>query len=238
MIDRRSDPALTRRHLLKGAAALAALLPIGGMLSACGSDTGDTAADAAPEGSAEAAGSLSSGESAGAASGSSSSGESTGAASGSVLVAYFSATGNTEGIAQAIADHLGADVFAIQSAEPYTDEDLNYNDDDSRTSRERAEDASPELSQVVPDGFDGYDTVLLGYPIWWGSAAWPLKTFVQGNDFTGKTVVPFCTSASSPISRSGESLAELAGTGDWIEGERFAVGTDDEAVSWVDGLGL
>lgn len=220
MIDRRSDPVLTRRHLLKGAAALAALLPIGGMLSACVSDTGDTAADAASEGSAES-------------DGFSSSGESTGAASSSVLVAYFSATGNTEGIARVIADHLGADVFAIQPAEPYTDEDLNYNDDDSRTSRKRAEDASPELSQVVPDGFDGYDTVFLGYPIWWGSAAWPLKTFVQGNDFAGKTVVPFCTSASSPISRSGENLAELAGTGDWIEGERFAAGADDEALSLI-----
>lgn len=159
------------------------------------------------------------------------------AASGSILVAYFSATGNTEGIANALAEHLGADVFAIQAAQPYTDADLDYNDSSSRTSAERA-DARPELAQVTPDGWDAYQTVLLGYPIWWGEAAWPLRTFAEGNDFAGKTVVPFCTSASSGIGSSGEGLAELAGGGDWLDGERFSAGATDDAATWADGLGL
>ena len=162
-----------------------------------------------------------------------------GAASGNVLVAYFSATGHTAGVAAALADHLGADVFEIVPAEPYTDDDLDYNDDSSRVSVEHAEDARPGLAQVTPDDFGGYDTVFLGYPIWWGDAALPAKTFAEGNDFSGKTVVPFCTSASSGIGGSGDALAELAGGGDWLDGERFAAGaSDDEVASWADGLAL
>ena len=157
---------------------------------------------------------------------------------GNVLVAYFSATGNTEGVATAIAGRLGADVFAIEAAQPYTEADLNYSDDASRTSVERADGTNPELAQVTPDGWADYDTVLLGYPIWWGEAAWPLRTFVEGNDFDGKTVVPFCTSGSSGIGSSAELLAEMAGAGEWREGERFSAGAGDEAADWVVGLGL
>lgn len=160
------------------------------------------------------------------------------ASAGNVLVAYFSATGNTEGVATVIAERLGADVFAIEADEPYTEADLNYNDDASRVSVERADGTNPELAQVTPDGWADYDTVLLGYPIWWGEAAWPLRTFVEGNDFGEKIVVPFCTSASSGIGRSGERLAELAGAGDWLEGERFSSGAGDEAADWAAGLGL
>ena len=160
------------------------------------------------------------------------------ASAGATLVAYFSATGNTESVATAIADRLGADVFAIEAAEPYTDADLNYNDDASRTSVERADGTNPELAQVTPDDWADYDTVFLGYPIWWGEAAWPLRTFVAGNDFAGKTVVPFCTSASSGIGRSGELLAEAAGAGEWLEGERFSAGAGSEAAAWAAGLGL
>ena len=160
------------------------------------------------------------------------------ASAGNVLVAYFSATGNTEGVATVIAERLGADVFAIEADEPYTEVDLNYNDDASRVSVERADGTNPELAQVTPDGWADYDTVLLGYPIWWGEAAWPLRTFVEGNDFGEKIVVPFCTSASSGIGRSGERLAELAGAGDWLGGERFSSGAGDEAADWAAGLGL
>ena len=160
------------------------------------------------------------------------------APAGNVLVAYFSATGNTEGVATAIAERLGADVFAIEAAQPYTEADLNYNDGASRTSVERADGTNPELAQVTPDGWADYDTVLLGYPIWWGEAAWPLRTFVAGNDFDGKTVVPFCTSGSSGIGGSADGLEELAGSGDWREGERFSAGADDEAAGWAAGLGL
>ena len=160
------------------------------------------------------------------------------APAGSVLVAYFSATGNTEAVANAIADRLGTDVWGIEEAQPYTEVDLNYSDDASRTSVERADGTSPELAQVMPDGWADYDTVLLGYPIWWGEAAWPLRTFVTGNDFAGKAVVPFCTSGSSGIGGSADGLAELAGSGDWLEGERFSAGAGDEAAGWAAGLGL
>ena len=160
------------------------------------------------------------------------------APTGNVLVAYFSATGNTAGVAEAIAGRLGADVWEIEVAQPYTDADLNYNDDASRTSVERADGTNPELAQVTPDGWANYDTVLLGYPIWWGEAAWPLRTFVAGNDFAGKTVVPFCTSASSGIGDSANGLEGLAGVGDWREGERFSSGAGDEAAEWAVGLGL
>ena len=160
------------------------------------------------------------------------------AATGATLVAYFSATGNTESVATAIAEGLGADIFAIEAAEPYTEADLNYNDDASRVSLERADGVNPELAQVTPDGWDGYDVVLLGYPICWGEAAWPLHTFVVGNDFTGKTVVPFCTSGSSGIGDSADALAELAGSGDWREGERFSADAGDDAADWAAGLEL
>ncbi len=160
------------------------------------------------------------------------------APAGNVLVAYFSATGNTEGVATVIAERLGADVFAIEAAQPYTEADLNYSDDASRTSVERADGTNPELAQVTPDGWADYDTVFLGYPIWWGEAAWPLRTFVVGNDFAGKTVVPFCTSGSSGIGGSADGLEELAGSGDWREGERFSSGAGDEAADWAASLGL
>lgn len=160
------------------------------------------------------------------------------APAGNVLVAYFSATGNTEGVATAVAERLGADVFAIEAAEPYTEVDLNYNDDASRTSVERADGTNPELAQLTPDGWADYDTVLLGYPIWWGEAAWPLRTFVAGNDFADKTVVPFCTSGSMGIRGSAEGLEELAGSGDWRKGERFSAGAGDEAADWAAGLEL
>lgn len=160
------------------------------------------------------------------------------AATGATLVAFFSATGNTEGVASAIAERLGADIFAIEAAEPYTEADLNYNAGASRVSVERADGVNPELTQVTPDGWDGYDVVLLGYPIWWSEAAWPLRTFLAGNDFTGKTVVPFCTSGSSGIGDSADALAELAGSGDWREGERFSADAGDDAADWAAGLEL
>ncbi len=157
-----------------------------------------------------------------------------------VLVAYFSATGNTAGIAQAIVDHLGADTFAITPAVPYTAEDVDYNDANSRTSVERNDpNRSVELQQTVPPNFDAYTTVFVGYPIWWGNASWVMDGFAAGNDFTGKTVVPFWTSGSSPASSSGQNLGALAGTGTWLDGARFAGGTPaDEVTAWVDDLGL
>ena len=158
---------------------------------------------------------------------------------GKILVVYFSATGNTERVAEVIADTTGGELFELEPVDPYTDEDLNYSDDNSRVSREYADEGlrNVELVADTVDGWQDVERVYIGYPVWWGNAAWPVNTFVEANDFTGKTVIPFCTSASSGLGDSGELLAELAGTGDWQEGMRFSSGVSDEDVAaWVESL--
>ena len=160
---------------------------------------------------------------------------------GKTLVVYFSATGNTERVAEMIAEATGGDLFELEPADPYTDEDLNYNDDNSRVSQEHADESlrNVELVSTTVEGFDEYENVFVGYPVWWGIAAWPVNTFIEPNDFTGKTVIPFCTSASSGLGESGELLAELAGTGDWLEGMRFSSNASAENVqTWLGSLGL
>ena len=160
---------------------------------------------------------------------------------GNVLVVYYSASGNTEAVAGYIAEATGGDLFAITPAEPYTSDDLNWTDENSRVSQEYADESlrDVELTTAEVENWDSYDTVFIGYPIWWGIAAWPTDSFVEANDFSGKTVIPFCTSSSSGLGQSGELLAELTGTGDWLEGQRFRSGVSQEDVSeWVDGLGL
>lgn len=163
-------------------------------------------------------------------------------ASGSnVLVVYYSATGNTAQVAQYIADATGGDLFEIQPVEPYTDDDLNWTDDNSRVSQEHADESLRDVELVADtvDNWDQYDTVFIGYPIWWGIAAWPVDGFVEANDFSGKTVIPFCTSSSSGLGESGQLLADMAGTGDWQEGQRFSSGASQEDVqSWIEELGL
>lgn len=167
--------------------------------------------------------------------------ENTGNGSGKTLVVYYSASGNTERVAKAAAEAAGADLFEIVPVEPYTSEDLNWTNDNSRVSREHNDESlrDVELTSTEVANWDSYDTVLIGYPIWWGIAAWPTDGFVKANDFTGKTVIPFCTAASSGIGQSGKLLADLAGTGDWQEGKRFASSASDEEVaSWIGELGL
>lgn len=159
----------------------------------------------------------------------------------SVLVVYYSATGNTAEVAQYIADSTGGDLFEIQPVEPYTDDDLNWTDDNSRVSQEHADESLRDVELVADtvDNWDQYDTVFIGYPIWWGIAAWPVDGFVEANDFSGKTVIPFCTSSSSGLGESGQLLADMAGTGDWQEGQRFRSGASQEDVqSWIEELGL
>lgn len=160
---------------------------------------------------------------------------------GNVLVVYYSATGNTENAASYIAQATGGDLFEITPAEPYTDDDLNWSDENSRVTREHEDESlrDVELTTTQVENWDSYDTVFLGYPIWWGIAAWPVDGFVEANDFTGKTVIPFCTSSSSGLGESGELLAELAASGDWQEGQRFRSSVSQEDVNeWVDSLGL
>ena len=169
-----------------------------------------------------------------------SAGENT-ADSGSVLVVYYSASGHTETVAGYIAQTTGGDIFEITPAQPYTDDDLNWSDSDSRVTREHEDESlrDVELTTTEVENWDSYDTVFIGYPIWWGIAAWPVDGFAEANDFTGKTVIPFCTSSSSGLGQSGELLAELAGTGDWQEGQRFRSSASQEDVNeWVDSLGL
>ena len=163
------------------------------------------------------------------------------AGTGKTLVVYYSATGNTEEVANAIAAATGADVFELEPADPYTDEDLNWTDENSRVTVEHdnPDQRDVELVADTVDNWEEYDTVFIGYPIWWGIAAWPVDTFVEANDFTGKTVIPYCTSSSSDLGESGQLLAEMAGTGDWQEGMRFRSGVDEADVQeWVNGLGL
>ena len=167
--------------------------------------------------------------------------ENTGNGSGKTLVVYYSASGNTERVAKAAAEAAGADLFEIVPVEPYTSEDLNWTNDNSRVSREHNDESlrDVELTSTEVANWDSYDTVLIGYPIWWGIAAWPTDGFVKANDFTGKTVIPFCTAASSGIGQSGKLLADLAGTGDWQEGKRFvSSASDQEVASWIGELGL
>ena len=160
---------------------------------------------------------------------------------GKTLVVYYSASGNTERVAKDIAEAAGADLFEIVPTEVYTSEDLNWTNPDSRVSREHDDESLrdvPLTTTEVPD-WDSYDTVFIGYPIWWGIAAWPVDTFVKNNDFTGKTVIPFATSSSSDMGQSGSLLADMAGTGEWQEGQRFSSGvSSDDVQSWVNGLGL
>lgn len=160
---------------------------------------------------------------------------------GKVLVVYFSAQNHTATVAQQIAKNLKADMFKITPREEYTEEDLDWTNNESRVSKEHNDETLQEVDLVSSDaaGWEDYDTILVGYPIWWGEAAWPIKTFVKANDFTGKTVIPFCTSSSSELGQSGELLEQAAGTGNWQTGKRFSSSaTVDEIKEWTDSLGL
>lgn len=156
-----------------------------------------------------------------------------------VLVAYFSATGTTKGVAEHIANGLQADIYEIVPEEPYTDADLDYGDNNSRSTIEM-NDASfrPAISGSV-ENMEQYDVVFIGYPIWWGEAPRIVSTFVESYDFAGKTVVPFCTSGGSGVGSSATNLEALTGGATWMEGRRLG-GSDsqDTVMEWVNGLDL
>lgn len=158
-----------------------------------------------------------------------------------VLVVYYSATGSTERVANYIKDAANADIFELEPVDEYTGADLDWTDSSSRVNAEHEDEAKRDIklkNTTVPN-FDEYDTVFVGYPIWWGIAAWPVDNFIKSNDFTGKTVIPFCTSASSGLGNSGKLLSEMAGTGDWQEGKRFRSGASESDVAeWVNSLDL
>lgn len=157
------------------------------------------------------------------------------------LVVYYSATGSTEAVAETVATALNADLFEITPADAYTSDDLNWSNASSRVSLEHDNPSlrTVALTSTTVENWNSYDTVLIGYPIWWGIAAWPVDSFIRVNDFTGKTVIPFCTSSSSGMGESGKLLAELAGTGSWQDGQRFSSEAAKETVqTWADSLAL
>ena len=218
---------ISRRQFLQVAGASAAAL----LLASCSGNSASSVSSSSVAASSEAASRAAA----------SSETASTVTTTGKTLVVYFSATGTTQGVAQTIADTVGADLFEVVPSDPYTSDDLNWTNNDSRVSREHNDEGlrAVALESTDVDGWDDYDTVFIGYPIWWGIAAWPMSSFVAVNDFTGKTVIPFCTSTSSGIGQSGELLAELADAGTWLDGQRFSRGSSEaDIASWVNGLNL
>ena len=217
---------ISRRQFLQVAGASAAAL----MLASCSGNSASSVSSSSVASSAASFGAASS-EAA----------SSTVTTTGKTLVVYFSATGTTQGVAQTIADTVGADLFEVVPSDPYTSDDLNWTNNDSRVSREHNDEGlrAVALESTDVDGWDDYDTVFIGYPIWWGIAAWPMSSFVSANDFSGKTIIPFCTSTSSGIGQSGELLAELADAGTWLDGQRFSRGSSESDIaSWIAGLNL
>ena len=219
-----------------------------GLLAGCGSSAGSNNSSTSQNTTEAASESTESSETAGAESETAADTEASEAAAGETtadegktLVVYYSATGSTQAVAEYIAQSTGGDLFEIQPTEPYTSDDLNWSNSDSRVSREHdnEDERDVELVSTTVDNWDEYDTVFIGYPIWWGIAAWPVDNFIKANDFTGKTVIPFCTSASSGIGDSGNLLAAMAGTGDWQDGERFrSSASESDVTEWVDSLNL
>lgn len=159
-----------------------------------------------------------------------------------ILVAYFSASGNTKKVAEYIAEATKGGLFEIEPSNPYTSDDLDWRNPDSRVSREHNNENlqnTVSLQTYTPENWENYDVVFIGYPIWWGIAAWPVNRFVTENNFNGKTVIPFCTSSSSGLGESGTLLSQKTNTGDWKSGERFSSGVSKETINnWIVSLGL
>lgn len=155
------------------------------------------------------------------------------------LVVYFSATGSTKRVAEGIANNLNADLFEIVPENIYTSADLSWTNENSRVSREHDDESlrNVKLKNTKVENWDSYDTVIIGYPIWWGIAAWPTDAFVKANDFSGKTIIPFCTSSSSGLGQSGELLKASANSGNWLEGHRFQSNASDASIEeWTNSL--
>lgn len=155
------------------------------------------------------------------------------------LVVYFSCTGTTKTLAEYLAAGLGADIYEIVPEDPYTSEDLDYHDDNSRSTQEMDDPSSrPAISGSV-ENMGQYEIVIISYPIWWGEAPRIVDSFVESYDFSGKTIIPFCTSGGSGIGSSADTLEELAGTGTWMEGTRFdGSESQEDMLNWFQGLGI
>ena len=155
------------------------------------------------------------------------------------LVIYFSRTGNTEKIAEYLIDITNADSYVIEAAVPYSDADIKYQDDNCRANKEQNDKTvRPEIANPIAS-IDSYDTIFLGYPIWWGQEPRIIDTFLESYDFSDKTVIPFCTSASSGIATSEKNIKALVPIGNQLEGRRFSSGaTKEDVKAWYDTLPL
>ena len=218
---------ISRRQFLQVAGASAAAL----LLASCSGNSASSVSSSSVASSEAASSAAASSET-----------TSTVTTTGKTLVVYFSATGTHDGgVAQTIADTVGADLFEVVPSDPYTSDDLNWTNNDSRVSREHNDEGlrAVALESTDVDGWDDYGTVFIGYPIWWGIAAWPMSSFVAVNDFTGKNGHSVLHFDFLRHRQSGELLAELADAGTWLDGQRFSRGSSEaDIASWIAGLNL
>ena len=205
-------------------------------LAACGNTTSSTNESSTPESSVPPASSEASDTSSTAASQEPASQEETEVEAGNTLVVYFSATGNTEQAATYIADITGGDLFELEPADPYTDEDLNYNNKDSRVSQEYADESlrDVDLGSDTGENWDSYDTVFIGYPIWWDLAPRIINTFIESHDLKGKTVIPFATSGGSTLAGSAAALKKTYPALNWREGRLLNRADEKSIRTWID----
>lgn len=155
------------------------------------------------------------------------------------LVVYFSRTGNTEKVADYIVDITDADSYEIQADVPYTDEDIDYTNSSCRANKEQNDETvRPEIAEPI-ESIENYDVIYLGYPIWWGEEPRIIDTFLENYDFSDKTVIPFCTSASSGIETSESNIKNLVKIGNQLKGKRFSSNATKESVNeWIEGLNI
>ena len=158
----------------------------------------------------------------------------------SILVVYFSTDDTIHAAAYTVADTLSADLFEIQPVEPYTADDVNYHNNQSRTSIEQNDPQVRPAIAVLPEDLNRYDTIILGYPIWWGQAPRILYTFMESVDLSGKTIIPFCTSGSSGVGSSASNLHKLTGENTvWLDAKRISNGSGAEEIgAWAESLNL
>ena len=207
------------------------------MFTACGDSSSKADSSKADSSKAESSSESSKAESSAADSSKADSKTDSGSAGKDTIVVYFSATGTTKGVAEKIAEAADADIYEIVPQEKYSDADLDWHDEKSRTTIEMNDpDARPKIEGDLPD-LSGYKRVYIGYPIWWGDAPRIMSTFVESVKLDGKTVIPFCTSGGSGIGSSGKNLEKLSDGGEWLGGERLDGGiSEDKLKEWIDGL--
>ena len=207
------------------------------MFTACGDSSSKADSSKADSSKAESSSESSKAESSAADSSKADSKTDSGSAGKDTIVVYFSATGTTKGVAEKIAEAADADIYEIVPQEKYSDADLDWHDEKSRTTIEMNDpDVRPKIEGDLPD-LSGYKRVYIGYPMWWGDAPRIMSTFVESVKLDGKTVIPFCTSGGSGIGSSGKNLEKLSDGGEWLGGERLDGGiSEDKLKEWIDGL--